>query len=127
MRGRSEEAVSAKPGMLVVVTAHNVESYLPKLVGSLSNQTEHDWRGVFVDDASTDDTFSSLSQLLKQHQIWDRFMLIRNDSRKHKAHNVYTVLRRYGAATDIVVIHDGDDWLCHEGALSRLRQEHEQG
>lgn len=116
-----------KLSILVVITAHNVEHFLPKLLGSLARQTESDWRAVFVDDASTDETFVRLLDLVKRYRISNRFILIRNDRRRYKAHNIYHVLRRYGVVTDIVVLHDGDDWLCHERALESLRLEHEQG
>lgn len=113
--------------ILVVITAYNVERFLPKLLDSLAGQTESDWRVVFVDDASTDSTFTRLSELLEQYQVSNRFTLIRNNERQYKARNIYNVLRRFGGINDIVVLHDGDDWLCDAHSLERLRLEHEKG
>ena len=48
--------MTADHSFLFMITAYNVEAFLPNLVRSLQRQTVTAWRAVFVDDCSTDDT-----------------------------------------------------------------------
>lgn len=59
----------------VILTAYNLDAYLPKAVESVLNQTEKDWELIIVDDASTDQTA----------EICDRYA--QQDSRIKVTHN----------------------------------------
>ena len=118
---------------LLVITGHNVAPYLSRSLAALAQQSEQRWEAIFVDDASTDETWSQLQQLVNEHGLRDRFTFVRNSTRAYKAHNVYRALEKYanrdraGNADDVVVIHDGDDWLHDTRALEILLGEHDRG
>ena len=44
----------------VVIPCFNAAQYIYKCISSLENQTYHNFKVIFVDDNSTDDTYSQL-------------------------------------------------------------------
>jgi glycosyltransferase involved in cell wall biosynthesis len=112
---------------LLVVTGHNTRPFLDALAASLARQRWPNWRGVFVDDASTDGTGDAFSLLAEQHGIGQRFEIVVNVERQYKARNVMEAVHHFAADSDVVVIIDADDHLAVNDALDRLAREYEQG
>jgi glycosyltransferase involved in cell wall biosynthesis len=110
-----------------VITAHNVRPFLPPLVASLAGQRCHSWQAVFVDDASTDGTLETLRSLLDAHELAPKFQIVENQVRRGKAFNAFHAVSGRGAADDVMVMLDADDYLANDDALDRLAREYDQG
>jgi glycosyltransferase involved in cell wall biosynthesis len=112
---------------LILITAHNVRPFLGDLIRSLAGQRGPDWRAVFVDDCSTDGTLDGLHQALDAGGLRERFEIVANDERCHKACNVYHAIKNFGRPDDVVALVDGDDHLAVDHALWRIAQEFDRG
>ena len=51
----------------VIITTYNRSEILIKALESLIAQTESDWEAIIIDDGSTDDTYSRVSEYLEAH------------------------------------------------------------
>ncbi len=71
---------SSAPLVTVVIPAYNREKFLPETIESVRTQTFQDWELIIVDDGSTDDTATIVSQLSKtDHRI--RYIWQQNSER----------------------------------------------
>ncbi len=93
----------------VIIPTFNREAYLPVAVQSVVTQTFKNWELIIVDDNSTDDTFFSISDFLKDSRI-SYYMLEKN----YGSFGV-SVARNYGIKRAIgkyIAFLDSDDyWL----------------
>ena len=107
------------PGIVVFVPFHNPGTFLDQCVESLIVQDTDDFRVIFVDDASTDQTadFSPPERLSAQ--------LIRNSERRGTAYNYHQVITQYCEPDDIVICLDGDDRLAVPDVISSVREHYQ--
>jgi glycosyltransferase involved in cell wall biosynthesis len=110
-----------------VITAYNVRPFLVPLVASMATQHCDTWRAVFVDDASTDGTPSTLRSLLDAHDLTARFHIVEDHQRRGKAYHVFHALQGREADQEVVVMLDADDHLASDDALQRLASEYDKG
>ena len=91
---------------------------------SLFNQNYYNWRAIYIDDASEDDTFDKAVKLVKSEGMQDKFTFIKQGERKYQAYNRYIA---YSECFDeeICVMLDGDDWLAHNNVLNILNEEYQ--
>ena len=75
-------------------------------------QEYSNFRVVLVDDCSTDDTASLISDLLREKGAdMARYVLVRNEERMMAMWNIRNAARQYCKAEDIMMVVDGDDQL----------------
>lgn len=89
----------------VITTFYNPGEFLEKCVASIMSQKYDNFEVIFIDDCSTDDSFSKLPQ------GDERVTIIRNTVRNTALENLNTAIMEHCEADDIVVILDGDDWF----------------
>lgn len=81
-----EAAISAsqprKPAVSVIVTAYNLDQYLPACLDSVLNQEFEDWECIIVDDASPDSCGKIADDYAKRDA---RFKVIRNHTNQYLA------------------------------------------
>jgi glycosyltransferase involved in cell wall biosynthesis len=118
---------SGRQSFLFVITAYNVRPFLSRLIASLESQRWTNWRALFVDDASTDDTTQTLRSLLDAHGLLNKFQIIENRERRFRARNLYDAIKNHKPCEDVMVIVDGDDYLAVDDALDRLAREYDEG
>ncbi len=84
----------------------------------LKQQSYQNFHCVLVDDMSTDQSVSVVTQATNDDP---RFSLIVNSEKKYKVRNVVDALASVSPDDeDVVLIVDGDDRLAHEGVLQKL-------
>ncbi len=99
----------------VFTATYNRATYLPKLFESLKNQQSSDFEWIIVDDGSTDDTESIVSEMVD----YDGFPVIyvkKENGGKHTAINIGLEI----AKGDYFFIVDSDDCLVPD-AISKLK------
>lgn len=89
----------------VIIPCYNYGKYLHDAYESISNQTHSDWEIIFIDDGSTDDTYSIMSDLLLKDP---RIKLIRHENQG------VSISRKIGldyASGDYIQFLDADDLI----------------
>ena len=135
--------------MVIVVPSYNNEKWCAKNLTSILHQHYDNYRILYVDDASCDQTVAEVENLLKKENIDYRivefdpaltplkedvenfilqinkeqhfFTLIRNKNRTGALANLYRMIHSC-KDNEIIVTVDGDDWLSHENVLNKLNQ-----
>ena len=110
---------------LVVVAVRNAEKWIGKCLESIEAQTQP-LHCVVIDDCSTDSTAHALAFSTGRLQS-GKFTYVGRGERQWSLHNISDAIRDYGQPGDVVVIVDGDDWLAHPEALTRIAKEYECG
>jgi glycosyltransferase involved in cell wall biosynthesis len=110
---------------VVVIPSYNNESFCEKNLLSALTQDYGNFRILFTDDRSSDNTFAVARSVSKQYPNI-RSTLIKNRRRCGAMANFYTMISSC-AKDEIVVVLDGDDWLAHPNVLKRLAQEYDKG
>src|SRR6185437_7903587 len=77
------------------------------------------FRVIYIDDVSTDDTAQLVSDYLSQHAESHRVEFIRNKVRVGPLANTDRAIRSCDS-NEVVVLVDGDDFLAHRDVLTRL-------
>lgn len=94
------------PCIDLIIPIYNGEKYIPNLIQCLNNQTMKDFRAVFVDDGSTDNTYQQLQEQLKSASFL--YLLIHQENKGLPgARN--TGIRN--AEADWIAFMDSDDGL----------------
>lgn len=95
------------PLVTISIPAYNLGSYLKKTMQSIFNQTYQNFEIILVDDASTDDTATTISELAKQDE--------RIHPHYYDEHEGVSKARNYAidhANGEIIVFVDDDDLLA---------------
>jgi len=85
------------------------------------NQSYDNFRVIFTDDHSSDDTFTKVSNAVNSSGKAGKVTLIRNPHRMGALANLYNMIHSC-ADDEIILTLDGDDWFPHERVLSRLNE-----
>ena len=105
--------------MVIVIPSYNNRQWYQQNLGSLCAQEYDNFRAIYVDDGSSDQTGEFVEQFIADHAVGHRIQLIRNPVRIGALENLY---RSIHACDDqeIVILLDGDDWLAHPRVLQTL-------
>ncbi len=99
---------------LVIVTAsYNNGPWINQYFNSIIAQTYDQWKLIYIDDNSTDDTHEQINFLIEQYHIKHKVQLIKNINRHGHLCNQYQAINQCEKDA-IVLIIDGDDWLAHD-------------
>jgi glycosyltransferase involved in cell wall biosynthesis len=114
----------------IIIPAYNCEKYVKRCIWSVVNQKflhneyEHNYSAVFIDDCSTDNTFSNVELAIKQsgeHKLNFRFFR-RNKNVGALENIVYGINSVCFEDEDIIVLLDGDDALISSDVIDYLDQ-----
>jgi len=98
----------------IIVPFYNASKFLERCVSSLITQKYDNLEIIFIDDASTDDSWSKLP-----HDD-DRCICIKNKVRKTALENIHNAIMNHCNKGDIVAICDGDDALLNRNVISHI-------
>ena len=114
-------AVSEKP-IVVLITSYNNSEWYDWNLSSVFVQTYTNYRIIYIDDCSTDDTYQLvLEKIKKSTYAQNHTQLIRNTERKGVLANIYAATHTC-ADEEIIVILDGDDAFAHPEVLTRINK-----
>ena len=105
----------------IIIPSYNVEKWTHKTINSALEQKYQNYEIIYIDDASTDNTYSVASNLLTN----TKHKLIRNSFNRGKMWNVIKAVE-LSKDKSIIVILDGDDWLAHENVLNKLNDAYDE-
>lgn len=111
---------SAKKFVIVIPSYKNA-NWCDRNIQSVIDQNYSNYRVIYTDDNSPDETFSKVSSIVKKSNKAHKFTLIKNDVRLGALHNLYNMITSC-EDDEIILTLDGDDWLSNENVLNTLNQ-----
>ncbi len=113
-------ANTEKPFVVVVPSFNNVH-YLQRNLDSIFAQQYDNYRVIYIDDASTDDTGAMVAAYLEEHDLIGRCTLIRNEKNQGALYNLYQAI--HGCEDNEIIYNlDGDDWYAHDQVFATLNE-----
>jgi glycosyltransferase involved in cell wall biosynthesis len=101
-----------------VIPSYNNEEWVEYNLASIINQTYTNWEVLYIDDASTDNTFDKAKSIIEDD---NRFKLVKREENRGATYNYFFELDDYLDNDEDIVIHlDGDDWLFDDNVLLKL-------
>ena len=111
---------SQKP-FVILISAHNNSIYCEKSLFSVITQNYQNFRVLYIDDASTDDSFLKVSLMASQSVQRDKISFLQNKETKGSLACLYEAIATC-QDHEIVLLVDGNDFLAHENVLSKLNK-----
>jgi glycosyltransferase involved in cell wall biosynthesis len=102
-----------------IIPTYNTERIFKKCLDSVLNQTYTNWRVIYIDDASTDKTYTGVSKYIKNNKLEDKIILIRNAKNMTQSYSRYIGFQLCDD-DEICCLLDGDDWLYNNLVLEKL-------
>ncbi len=113
--------LSAKENSFVIlIPSYNNSKYVIDNLSSCVNQNYNNFRVIYVNDKSNDDTSTKANEFIQSSPNGFRVELIENSSRMYALSNIYTTIHNVVCDDEIVVLVDGDDKLAHDNVLHEL-------
>ena len=107
----------------IVIPSYNNEKWLEPNLASILNQTYTNYEVLYIDDCSTDNTYTEVLKIVKDLPNWK---VIRNETNMRRGFNISPHSEHIKSFItndeDILVFVDGDDWLYSETTLEWLDQ-----
>ncbi len=103
----------------IIIPAYNCSAWVEKNIKSAINQDYLNYDVIYVDDASTDDTFFKAKQVLESSS--KKFKLVKNNINVRALCNLYTHIKSCDDDTIIITL-DGDDNLAGKNVLTKLNE-----
>lgn len=97
-----------KPKVSIIVPIYNVEKFIEKCACSLLEQTYENIEYIFVNDASTDDSWSILNKLIKKYEDRDIKLLCNRENKGSSFTRNFGLQNSVGEYTTFC---DSDDWI----------------
>lgn len=107
--------------MVIAIPSYNNEKYIQRNLDSVFMQNYTNYRVIYVDDCSKDETWVLLNEYIKKNNLEDLITMISNKKNEGAMHNHY-MMAHMCQDDEIYVSLDGDDWFAHKNVLRRLNQ-----
>lgn len=114
---------SNEQSLIISVCAYNASPWVEQNLDSIFCQEYSNFKVIYVDDASTDDTSLKVQAYINTHHLEDKLTLITNATRQRKMKNMYTVFHQCPDNAIIVQV-DADDWLDDATAFAQVNNAH---
>ncbi len=110
----------------IVIPSYNNEKYVKQNLNSVFTQKYHNWRIVYIDDASSDGTLKLVQSIKgKVDFLESKFEIISHSKRMQSpAYAFYEAANHFCQNEEIMVHLDGDDLLASPDVLNRLVSEY---
>ena len=107
-----------KNRFIIITPSFNNEDWVDYNIASILNQTYTNFKVLYIDDCSTDNTFDKVIQITETDS---RFTIIRNSENKGAAYNYVEYIDTISDNENDILVHlDGDDWFFDDNVLMNL-------
>jgi glycosyltransferase involved in cell wall biosynthesis len=110
------------PGLSFIITGYNCQDYIEDCLESVLAQREVSWRAFVIDDASEDNTWSSIVKYRERSP--GQINAVRNRNRKGKMENFAWAVKQCHPE-EVIVELDGDDYLLDENVGMEIAELHQ--
>ena len=104
-----------------LIPAYNCEKEIKQTLMTIFSQSYNDWRILFIDDVSSDNTTEIAKELINSHGYEGRTCFIKREEKYGEVRNTIEELK-FIADREVVVRLDGGDWLIDNDTLYYLNQ-----
>jgi glycosyltransferase involved in cell wall biosynthesis len=105
-----DKYIYCEPAICVIIPSFNNADYYQKNINSVINQKYSNWRIIYVDDQSPDQTYQLVKKFVTENNLWEKFELFQQVS--HGAQCCGRFMAYMNTDDDEIAINlDGDDWL----------------
>jgi len=111
----------AEKAFVIVVPSYNNSSFCQQNILSILHQQYENYRVIFIDDASKDDTYDKVKALVDGSPKKDKVVLIKNTENQGSLKNLYQAINSC-KDQEIIVRVDGDDQLAQPFVLKKLNK-----
>lgn len=102
----------------IITPSYNNEDWVEYNLASVLNQTYTNYEVLYIDDASTDQTYEKVKSLVGGDS---RFNIVKRLENKGATYNYFYELESYLTNDQDIIVHlDGDDWLFDTEVLEKL-------
>src|ERR1700722_4220258 len=113
--------VTEEKPFVIVIPSYNNSAFCKKNLHSVLEQKYQNYRVIYIDDCSTDDTFAKVKDLIEKSGKKERFTLIHNETNRGALANFYHAIHSC-QDNEIIVALNGDDFFAQEGVLTKLNR-----
>jgi len=110
--------IAEKP-FVIIIPSYNNGQWVDKNLSSAFNQKYNNFRIVYINDCSTDDTEQKVIEFIDNNKAWDKITLFSNETNQGAMANWYKAIHLCDD-DEIVVNLDGDDWLANDQVLQKI-------
>lgn len=105
----------------IVIPSYNNAQWVEPNLASILNQTYTNYEVLYIDDASTDNTFDLVNSIVGENPL---FKIQRNEKNMRRGYNTSPEMLNdfFDDGEDILTFIDGDDWLAYPDTLEKLNQ-----
>lgn len=107
--------------IVIIIPSYNNQRFYLENLKSVVNQNYKNFRVIYTNDASTDNTGELVQDYMANHFDLDRFTYVENSENMGALHNIYHMVHSC-RDDEIVCLLDGDDKLANKDVLKRLNQ-----
>lgn len=107
--------------IVVCIPSYKNEDYFERNLGSVFDQKYKNYRVMYVDDNSPDNTYECVKNYIIERKMGKRVKLFRNEKNQGAMFNLYHMIHQCDD-DEIIVTLDGDDWFAHRNVLKRINQ-----
>jgi glycosyltransferase involved in cell wall biosynthesis len=118
---RSLAQAPAEKPFVIIIPSYNNSAYCEHNLMSVLNQNYKNFRVIYIDDCSKDDTYEKVKTIVDRSPIRERVTLIRNSQNQGALKNLYFAIHTCNDE-EIVATVDGDDFLAHTDVLKKLNK-----
>jgi glycosyltransferase involved in cell wall biosynthesis len=117
--------IEEKPMVIVIPSYNNIKWY-EKNLSILVAQKYNNWRAIYIDDCSTDGTGNAVEKYIKDNNLEDKIILVKNPQNMGAMYNMYHAVHTC-KNDEIVVCLDGDDWFADDQVLEHVNKVYNDG
>ncbi|GMU19729.1 MAG: hypothetical protein AMXMBFR12_09210 [Candidatus Babeliales bacterium] len=112
---------SVEKKIVIVITSYNNRNWYEYNLKSVLGQRYTNYRVIYIDDHSSDQTTEFVKTFVTQKNQWHRFTIIENATWESQMANHYKAV--YMCDDDEIVVQiDGDDWFADDMVLNLLNK-----
>ena len=114
------------PSLVIVIPSWNNAKWVKHNLESILKQKYNNYRIIYIDDCSTDNTVNLVNFYVKKYNMQHRFKLVQQPSRNRQGCARFVA---YHLCDDdeVICMLDGDDWLYDENSLLYIANEYKKG
>lgn len=120
---QSKPSDTQKP-IVILTASYNNKDWYERNLSSLFGQRYDNWRLIYINDCSTDQTSLLVQEYVRKSGQSDRVTFVDNKVRQGHLANQYAAIHTC-KPHEIVVILDGDDWLAHNNVLHYINNSYQ--
>ncbi len=113
--------VKEKKSFVVIIPSYNNEAYVEKNLSSVLSQKYDNYRVIYIDDASTDDTYHKAIKCVEAFGASSRVEVKKNPINQKALANLYYAIHSC-KDDEICILLDGDDFLANDHVFNELNR-----